>query len=166
MIRAAQDNDFEFIYGLYMHPQVNPYLLYEQMDQASFAPIFSDLLKDQVLYIFSHDGRDVGMFKLIRLKHRTSHIAYLGGVAINPAMSGQGFANAMFADIIALGQTMALKRIELSASIDNTRAIQLYEKWGFEREGILRNYTYLQRENRFIDEVLMSYLYSTNTTPN
>lgn len=165
MIRTAQESDFDFIYRLYMHPQVNPYLLYEQMDEASFAPIFSDLLRDQVLYIFSHDGCDIGMFKLIRLKHRTSHIAYLGGVAIDPARSGQGFASAMFKDIIALGKSMNLGRIELSASINNTRAIHLYEKCGFEREGVLRNYTYLQSEDRFIDEVLMSYLYSPNTMP-
>lgn len=159
MIRAAQESDFDFIYGLYMHPQVNPYLLYEQMDQRSFLPIFTELLKDQVLYIFSDAERDLGMFKLIRLKHRTSHIAYLGGVAIDPALTGKGYATAMFSDIIALGQSMHLGRIELSASIDNVRAIHLYEKCGFEREGILRNFTYLRSENRYIDEVLMAYLY-------
>lgn len=159
MIRAAQESDFDFIYGLYMHPQVNPYLLYEQMDQASFLPIFTELLKDQVLYVFSDGERDLGMFKLIRLKHRTSHIAYLGGVAIDPALAGKGYATVMFDEIIALGLTMQLARIELSASVDNTRAIRLYEKCGFEREGILRRYTYLRSENRYVDEALMAYLY-------
>lgn len=159
MIRPVQLADFDFIYGLYMHPQVNPYLLYENMEKDSFLPIFTELLRDAVLYIFSAEGRDVGMFKLIPLKHRTSHIAYLGGVAIAPTMTGKGYAKAMFDEIIALGQTMQLARIELSASIDNTRAIRLYEKCGFEREGILRRYTHLRSENRYIDEVLMAYLY-------
>lgn len=159
MIRPVQLSDFDFIYDLYMHPQINPYLLYENMEKDSFLPIFTELHRDGVLYIFSHEGSDIGMFKLIPLRHRTSHIAYLGGVAIDPALTGKGYATAMFSDIIALGRSMHLGRIELSASVDNTRAIQLYEKCGFEREGILRRYTYLRSENRYIDEVLMAYLY-------
>ncbi|MFZ6819974.1 GNAT family N-acetyltransferase [Undibacterium sp. Ji22W] len=159
MIRPVQQSDFKFIYDLYMHPQVNPYLLYEDMDEDSFVPIFSELLNAGVLYIFSEDERDIGMFKLIRLKHRTAHIAYLGGVAIDPTMAGQGYAYAMFSEILALGQSMQLTRIELSTSVENVRAIRLYEKSGFVREGILRRYTYLQSENRYLDEVLLSYLY-------
>ncbi|MBC3872691.1 GNAT family N-acetyltransferase [Undibacterium flavidum] len=159
MIRPVQQSDFDFIYKLYMHPEVNPYLLYEHMDKESFAPIFAELLRDGVLYVFSEQGEDIGMCKLIRLKHRTSHIAYLGGVAIDPAKAGKGYAHAMFSEIIALGQSMQLARIELSASVENLRAIRLYEKCGFEREGILRRYTYLRSEDRYLDEVLMSYLY-------
>ena len=163
MIRAADINDFDFVYSLYMHPVTNPFLLYDLMSADSFQPIFEDLLADQVLYIFSvaeeHKHRPVGMFKLIQLKHRTSHIAYLGGVAIDPAFAGKGLGQTMMQEIISLGASKNLKRIELSTGVHNLRAAALYEKCGFEREGILRNYTYLKQEDRYIDEILMSYLF-------
>lgn len=43
MTQKADNNDFNFIYELYMHPQVNPYLLYELMDAGNFEPIYKDL---------------------------------------------------------------------------------------------------------------------------
>ncbi|MBR7746143.1 GNAT family N-acetyltransferase [Undibacterium baiyunense] len=159
MNRPAQFSDFHFIYHLYMHPEINPFLLYEPMEKSAFEPIFQQLLDDKVLYVFEDNHIPIGMFKLIPLKHRTAHIAYLGGVAIDPRFAGQGFARKMFAEILALGRTRNLKRIELSVSVENARAIALYEKCGFQQEGVLRQYTHLQSENRYLDEALMAYLY-------
>ena len=96
MIRKITGQDFDFIYELYMHPQVNHYLLYEPMTVHEFKDIFADLLNKNIVHIFEHDGIASGMFKLIPLTYRTSHIAYLGGVAIHPSFSGRGlgFINA------------------------------------------------------------------------
>lgn len=159
MIKPATDDDFEFIYRLYMHPDLNPYLLYERMDRDGFLPIFEQLLADKVLYVYRVDQQKAGMFKLIPLQHRTSHIAYLGGVAIAPEFAGQGVGTAMIKLILEFARRRRIKRIELSTSVDNQRAAHLYEKCGFQREGILREYTYLFSEDRFVDEVLMSYIF-------
>ena len=159
MINAATEADFDFIYGLYMHPELNPYLLYEPMDQASFRPIFAQLLADKVLYIYSVHQQAAGMFKLIPLQHRTAHIAYLGGVAIAPAFAGHGLGTSMIKAILTFAQERNFKRVELSTGTNNPRAAHLYEKCGFQREGILRNYSFLKGENRYIDEVLMSYIW-------
>jgi putative acetyltransferase len=163
MIRSANKDDFDFIYRLYMHPEVNPFLLYEQMDADNFLPIFEALLSENVLYIFNapndENASPTGMFKLIQLKHRTSHIAYLGGVAIDPAFAGKGHGVRMMQEIIALADSKGVKRLELSTGVHNLRAAALYEKCGFAREGILRHFTYLKKEERYIDEVLMSYLF-------
>jgi len=35
----------------------------------------------------------------------------------------------------------------------------LYEKAGFVKEGVLKKYTWLKNENKFLDEVMMAYLY-------
>ena len=159
MNRFATTNDFNFIYGLYMHADVNPFLLYEKMDMASFEPIFQDLLANDLLYIYSARDEPTGMFKFINLKHRNAHIAYLGGLAIDPAFSSKGYGFTMMQEIIQLGKSKNLLRIELSTAVTNLNAIRLYEKSGFEKEGILRKYTCLKSENRFVDEVMMAYLY-------
>ncbi len=159
MIRNIKTNDFELIYGLYMHPEITPYLLYEMMDRISFQPIFDELLEKDIIYIYQENGSAIGMFKLIRLQHRSSHIAYLGGLAIHPAFGGKGYGKKMLEEIIELGRQMNLLRIELSAAVINNKAISLYEKVGFVKEGILKKYTWLKSENRFLDEVMMAYLY-------
>lgn len=159
MIRAVQKEDFDFIYALYMHPEVNPFLLYEVMDASSFEPEFTQLQERNVLYIFEHEGKDAGMFKLIPYTHRSDHIAYLGGLAIHPDNHGKGFGLKMMEEIITFGKIRNLLRIELSTAVNNAKAIRLYEQVGFKREGILRKYTHLKKENVFLDELMMAYLY-------
>jgi L-phenylalanine/L-methionine N-acetyltransferase len=158
MTRKATQNDLQFVYDLYMHPQVNPHLLYENMNLEQFRPIYESLLNDGVEYIFEDNGTPVGMFKLIRLKHRCSHTAYIGGLAIHPDFAGKGFGVKMMQEIIDLGKENNLLRLELSVGSENKVAQKLYEKVGFEKEGVLRKYTHLVGEGRFLDEVMMSYL--------
>ena len=159
MTRKINAADFEWIYGLYMHPETNPWLLYEMMDKESFQPIFNELLEKEIIYVYAEDNSAVGMFKLIQLQHRNAHMAYLGGLAIHPDFSGKGYGKKMMQEILALGKEMNLLRIELSTASINEKAISLYEKAGFSKEGILRKYTWLKSEDRFLDEVMMSYLY-------
>lgn len=52
MLEKARELDFLYIYQLYMNPQINPYLLYEVMNEDAFRPIFDNLLGEGV-YIFS-----------------------------------------------------------------------------------------------------------------
>jgi putative acetyltransferase len=158
MTRKATEFDLDFIYDLYMHPQVNPHLLYEKLTLEEFKPIFQDLLKDGVKYIFEDNQQAVGMFKLIPLKHRNAHIAYLGGVGIHPDFSGRGLGEKMLVEALNLAEQKDFKRVELSVGTANQKAINLYQKVGFEEEGVLRKFTHLKSEGRFIDEMLMSYI--------
>lgn len=41
MTRTAVKSDFDYLYGLYMHPEINPFLLYEQMSVEEFRPVFT-----------------------------------------------------------------------------------------------------------------------------
>lgn len=158
MIRLAKPTDCKFFFDLYMHPQVNPWLLYEQMPEAEFEPIFDDLCSKNTLFVFSDAQNDIGMCKIIRNAYRTEHIAYLGGVAINPDYSGKGYGEMMLKDIIEYCKNIGIKRLELSTATINYRAISLYEKMGFQKEGVLRNYCYLKSRDMYIDEVMMSLL--------
>lgn len=159
MIRHITNEDFDFIYSLYFHPQVNPYLLYEMMETNDFKPIYADLLEKNIVYVFENDGKKVGMFKLYAHTYRSSHISYLGGVAIHPDFGGKGFGQKMFKEILELARERGVRRLELSTGTTNEKAMRLYEKMGFQKEGVLRNYTFLKSENRFLDEMMMSYLF-------
>ncbi|MBX9806983.1 MAG: GNAT family N-acetyltransferase [Flavobacteriaceae bacterium] len=158
MLEKVKADDFSYIYQLYMNPEVNPYLLYEMMDLETFRPIFNELLKDVVLYLYKEGAETLGMCKLVRQKYRDEHKLYLGGVAIHPEYFGKGFGRKMMMEIIDFCKENAVLRIELTVAVHNEKAIQLYESVGFTKEGVLKKYTYLKSKNQFIDEVLMSNL--------
>ena len=158
MLEKVKADNFSYIYNLYMHPEVNPYLLYEMIDSDTFRPIFNDLINDEVLYLYKEGSEILGMCKLIRQKHRNEHIVYLGGVAIHPDYFGKGFGRKLMLEIIDYCSKIGILRIELSVAVHNDKAIQLYENVGFTKEGILKKYTYLKSKKQFIDEILMSKL--------
>ena len=101
----------------------------------------------------------MGMFKLSSKLHRCSHISYLGGIAIHPSSSGKGHAQQMLREIILLGKEKGVLRLELGVSTINTKAIHIYEKAGFVKEGFLKKYIYLKSEGIFLDDILMAYFY-------
>lgn len=60
--------------------------------------------------------------------------------------------------IDAADNWLALKRLELTVYTDNTHAIRLYEKFGFEQEGIRRSFAF--KEGRYVDALAMARLKS------
>ena len=159
MVRKAKHEDFDFIYALHINPQVNRFLFYEIMSTEEFKDIFDELLRQGVLYVYEEDDILKGMFKLTPKQHRCSHITFLGGVAIHPSFSGKGCGQRMINEIVSLGKEQGFLRMELGVSTINLKAIHLYEKAGFKKEGILKKYIHLQSENIFLDDILMAYLY-------
>ena len=159
MIRLATTQVKDFLHELYMHPNINPYLLYEPMDAVSFSPIVDELLQKRLLYIyFLADGTPIGMFKLVPHTYRSAHIVYLGGVAIHPTFAGKGLGQQMMKAIVEYAIGIGFLRIELSVAVSNDKAIRVYENAGFIKEGIMKKYTYLKKEAIYVDEVLMAFV--------
>jgi RimJ/RimL family protein N-acetyltransferase len=158
MNRLAGASDFHFIYHLYMHPAINPWLLYELMDEGDFRPIFNELVEKKCLFVYENDETRIGMFKLVPQKFRNSHIIYMGGIGIHPDHWGKGYGSMMLNEIISITKAMGYIRVELTVANINTQAIRTYEKAGFTNEGTLKKYTYLRSEDRYIDEQVMALL--------
>jgi RimJ/RimL family protein N-acetyltransferase len=158
MNRLAGASDFGFIYHLYMHPAINPWLLYELMDESAFRPIFNEMVEKKCLFVYENDETRIGMFKLVPQKFRNSHIIYMGGIGIHPDHWGKGYGSMMLNEIISITKAMGYIRVELTVANINIQAIRTYEKAGFTNEGTLKKYTYLRSEDRYIDEQVMALL--------
>ena len=158
MLRHALPNDFNFVHALYMHPQVNPWLLYEPMDASEFMPVYEELLYRRVKYIFEIDGVPVGMCKLIPETHRSAHVLYLGGLAIAPHYAGRSYGRQLIEAVKTHAQKNGFSRIALTVAVSNEKARRLYFKTGFREEGVLKQYTYIRSRNEYLDEMLMALL--------
>jgi putative acetyltransferase len=88
---------------------------------------------------------------------RRRHVAMLG-ISVAREAQGQGVGRALMAAMCDFADDWAqLLRIELSVFVDNERAIRLYERFGFVREGTHR--AYALRAGRFVDTYSMARLH-------
>jgi putative acetyltransferase len=104
------------------------------------------------------DGRLIGTAGLHTNpdRPRRAHAAAIG-MAVHDAFAGRGAGSALLAALThQADHWLNLTRIELNVWTDNARAIALYERLGFEREGILRRYAL--RDGAFVDALTMARL--------
>lgn len=99
-------------------------------------------------------GKDIGTIGLIVDRHRA-----LFGISIfDQRYWGRGYGtDATITLIDGAFRTRPLQRIELLVVPDNKRAIRAYERAGFVKEGVLREYEY--RDGGYHDIMLMSILH-------
>jgi hypothetical protein len=82
-IKKITGKDFNDLYDIYMHPEVNPYLSFEIMDKPSFQPISQELHSSgkHIKYI---DQNNTILAKAILNHHsrRLSHVVTLTTLAV------------------------------------------------------------------------------------
>jgi RimJ/RimL family protein N-acetyltransferase len=76
------------------------------------------------------------------------------GMGLLPAWRGRGIGRRLLEATLAQARRSGFKRIELDVHADNPRAIALYEKAGFVREGIVRDASLI--DGVFRDAILMA----------
>ncbi|MBX5157783.1 MULTISPECIES: GNAT family N-acetyltransferase [unclassified Rhizobium] len=102
------------------------------------------------------DGRIVGNCGLNRLSGRRQHVASLG-MGVHDDFTGHGFGRILLGAMVdAADDWLDVKRLELTVYTDNDAAIGLYEKFGFEREGLLRAFGF--RSGEYVDAYTMARL--------
>ncbi len=87
---------------------------------------------------------------------RMRHVGSVG-IFVHTDWQGRGVGTALMETLLDLADNwLMLLRVELEVYADNERAIALYEKMGFQREGLRRMATV--RRGRYIDEYSMARL--------
>ena len=86
---------------------------------------------------------------------RSRHSLYIV-LGVLQAWSGQGVGRLLMQQMERWAREHQLHRLELMVQADNQRAIGLYEKLGFQREGLTVHSLYI--EGRYVDELSMAKL--------
>ncbi len=102
------------------------------------------------------DGRVVAWLTLTRFEGRRAHAGTFG-MAVHDDFAGRGVGTALVAAAVdQADRWLGLTRLELNVWTDNDRAIALYERFGFAREGVLRAYAW--RDGELVDSLAMARL--------
>jgi len=104
------------------------------------------------------DQRVVGMANIDTFPNRPrrKHAGAIG-ICVHEEWQGKGVGAALMHAILDLADNwLNLTRIELEVFSDNEAAIHLYERFGFEVEGTLRQHAF--RDGQFVDSTMMARL--------
>lgn len=139
-IRAFEESDIETLHHVYSQQEV----VLETLD-APFATLderskrFTSTEHSRIL-VAELDGEPAGFGDLTMFARRRAHAARIG-LAVEPSQAGKGVGSALMEALIDLGERWyGIKRFELMVFVDNTRAIDLYRRFGFETEATHRRF--------------------------
>ncbi len=102
------------------------------------------------------DGRIVANAGMNRFEGRRQHAANIG-MGVHDDFTGRGIGTFLMAAMLdAADNWHDIKRMELTVYTDNDAAIRLYEKFGFEKEGLFKSFGY--RDGHYVDAYTMARL--------
>jgi L-phenylalanine/L-methionine N-acetyltransferase len=158
-IRRAEPDDCSAIYEIYSCPKAFagtlqlPYPSREQWRQR-----LTDSGEGSYNLVAIAGDRVVGMIGLHTFpnKPRRRHVGTFG-MGVHDDWQGKGIGTALMRACIDLADNwLNLTRLELEVYTDNEPAIRLYERFGFEREGTMRQHAF--RDGRYVDSYAMARL--------
>ena len=110
------------------------------------------------------NGRVLGSIHISQnMRPRLMHSGSLG-MMVHPDAWGQGVGSKLVAAGLDLADNwLNLSRVELEVYTHDAAAIHLYEKFGFEREGMKKSAVF--GDGRFLDEYVMARLHGNSPGP-
>ena len=158
VIQRFTEAHLEGVAALYNEPAVCRQVL--QMPFQSIEVWRKRLVMDnerRLQLVAVHAGEVIGQLGLEQyLRVRQAHVGSFG-MGVATAWQGKGVGSRLLTAALDVADNwMNLHRVELTVFVDNHAAQALYRKFGFEVEGVLRDYAL--RDGRFVDTVSMARL--------
>ena len=164
-IRRAEPDDCSDIYEMFSCPRVFsgtlqlPYPSREQWRQRLANPSEGHYRLVAVV-----ENKVVGLLGLetFPTKPRRAHAGTFG-ISVHDDWQGKGIGAALMKACLDLADNwLNLTRLELEVYADNESAIHLYQRFGFEMEGTLRQHAF--RDGQFVDSIVMARLRQQKNT--
>ncbi|HEY6248096.1 MAG TPA: GNAT family N-acetyltransferase [Pyrinomonadaceae bacterium] len=158
-IRRAEPDDCTDIYEMFSCPKVFagtlqlPYPSREQWKQR-----LAHTSEGIYTLVAVVEGKVVGLLGLETFpnKPRRSHVGTFG-ISVHDDWQGKGIGGALMRACLDLADNwLNLTRLELEVYADNESAIHLYQRFGFELEGTLRQHAF--RDGQYVDSIVMGRL--------
>lgn len=159
-IRLAEADDCGDVYEMFKGPNVSAGTLQLPYPSREYwrKRITGSIEEGSYNLVAVIEGRIVGMLGIHTFpdRPRRRHAAVIG-ISVADEWQGKGVGRALMQAGIDLADNwLNILRLELEVYADNEAAIRLYEKFGFTREGTLRQHAF--RDGQYIDSAVMARL--------
>lgn len=157
-VRGGSRDDWEAHHAIWSQPSVIWGTLQMPLASADWNRIrVQDRRPDNFwLLVAEVDGKVVGTSGVQFGERNRSHTGRVG-MMVDTMHQGKGVGSALMSAAVDLAENwMGLTRIQLEVYPDNIPGIALYEKFGFEREGVLRGFAF--RDGEYVDVIVMARL--------
>ncbi len=123
-------------------------------NEKTFNNIEAVINNGDICYIAVMDDKIIGYIIAVRDKFiRTRHIANVV-IGILEEYCNKGIGYALFQEIFNWAKISNIKKLELTVITENKRAVSLYNKLGFETEGIRKKSTFIN--GKYFDDFYMA----------
>ncbi|MDP9439991.1 MAG: GNAT family N-acetyltransferase [Actinomycetota bacterium] len=158
-VRHAEPDDYEAMHRIMSGPKAAAGTLQLPLQSAeTWRKQLADPPEGLFLLVACVDGEVVGNLGLETspTRPRIRHAGSIG-MAVRDDWQGQGVGTALMEAALDLADNwLNLTRIELRVYVDNSAAVALYKRFGFEIEGTHRRYAF--RDGEYVDAYSMARL--------
>lgn len=109
--------------------------------------------ENDVMFVAKDNGKIIGDASLTRMPRRMSHRGDFG-ISVVQEYWNQGIGSRLLQEVIHYAKEHAFTIIDLQVRSDNTPAIHLYEKFGFQKYGTHKSFFKMGNE-----EIPFDYMY-------
>ncbi len=145
IIRKIEEKDAEnYLNMLKQLERETKFMLYEPEERKTTIEEIKDkIIKSnksrEIILIVEEDDKLVGFLHSVRGSfNRVKHSSFVM-IGIIEDYTGKGIGTKLFIELEKWARENEVSRLDLTVSIDNSRAINLYKKMGFQIEGIMKN---------------------------
>jgi len=122
-------------------------------------------LQNLIVLVALYGDKIVGHAQIYKLPHSRRKGTGDLVIYLHQDFHNVGMGTAMLTGLIELARGEGLHRIGLSVIVDNKRAINLYGKFGFKIEGVMKD-AYFGEDGKYHDELVMGLILANSTSPN
>jgi putative acetyltransferase len=158
-VRHAEPDDYEAMHRIMSAPRAAAGTLQLPLQSAeAWRKRLSEPPDGLILLVACVDGEVVGNLGLETFPNRP-RVRHAGtiGMAVRDDWQGRGVGTSLMEAVLDLADNwLNLSRIELQVYADNSAAVALYKRFGFEIEGTHRCYAF--RDGEYVDAYSMARL--------
>lgn len=166
-VRKAKEGDLNQIIDLrlelvktYSHAYLSTCEELERQTMAEWRAWFSKYLRgDPANFLVAENkGRLVGMVACKGAGwKRAAHVGTVLALGVLPSAAGRGAGQALVKKLVAWARKETdIRRLQLDVYTDNKKAISLYRKLGFKKEGLKRKYA-KKKDGTYQDSLTMVF---------
>lgn len=109
---------------------------------------------DDIMLVAKADGKIIGNASVSRFPRRMHHRGEVG-VSVAKAYWNQGIGRMLMEGLISFARSVGMEILELQVRSDNLRAIRLYEKLGFQKNGTHPAFFQIEGEDISFDYMVL-----------